>query len=358
MLSRVTQIRDELKRLELDAIIITHIPHIRYIANFTGSAGTLLITPQRSVFFTDFRYKDQAAAEIGKAFETHITSSVFEEMLKQNLFDKTAAVGFQESYTTVSQLDDIKRVLKENKIKKTKEVINRTVSIKTSHELMLMQKAADITDKVFSDILDFIKPGMTEIEVANHMDYLGRSYGAECAAFDMIVASGERSALPHGRATDKKIKKGEVVTLDFGFKYKGFCSDMTRTICVGKPTDLTKIKQIYNIVLQAHNLGIANAKNGITGKSLDDICRAEIKKAGYGDFFGHSTGHGLGLEVHEMPPVSQNGGKFIIKEHTVITIEPGIYLPGEFGVRIEDDIVIGRNSSKSLNKSPKEFIII
>lgn len=357
MLSRVTQIRDELKRLELDAIIITHVPHIRYIANFTGTSGTLVITPNKSVFFTDFRYEQQAKEELGKMFETCITKSPYEEMLKLKLVEKTSSIGFQEAYTTVSQYDDIKRCFKEAKIKKTKESVNRTVSVKTDHELTLMQKAADITDLVFTDILKIIKPGISEIEIATEISYYGRKYGAECEAFDIIVASGERGALPHGRASDKKIKKGDLITLDFGFKYKGFCSDMTRTISVGKPTH-PKAKEIYDIVLNSHNLGIENAKNGMTGKALDDVCRNEIKNAGYGDMFGHSTGHGLGIEVHEMPPVSQGGGKFLLKENIVITIEPGIYLPGEMGVRIEDDIVITKSGAKSLNNSSKEFIII
>ncbi len=225
--------------------------------------------------------------------------------------------------------------------------------LKTAEEITILQEAATIADEAFSYILTKIRPGVREIEIANELEFFMRSKGADSSSFDIIVASGYRSALPHGVASEKEIQNGELVTLDFGALYKGYCSDITRTVAVGKIND--ELKEIYQTVLDAQLKGVTDIKAGITAKEADALTRDHIKSKGYGDYFGHSTGHGLGLEVHEMPGLSYRS-ETILEPGMVVTVEPGIYVPGVGGCRIEDDIVITENGCNILTKSSKELI--
>ncbi|EAG2965084.1 peptidase M24 family protein, partial [Listeria monocytogenes] len=227
--------------------------------------------------------------------------------------------------------------------------------VKDEEEIALIQQACHIADQGFEHILKMIRPGMTEIEVANQLDFFMRSLGATSVSFETIVASGLRSAMPHGVASEKVIEQGDLITLDFGCYYQSYVSDMTRTFAVGDPGD--KLKEIYQIVLEAQEKVLAAAKPGMTGIELDAIARDHIASFGYGDAFGHSTGHGIGLEIHEGPNVSFRADKAFVVGN-VITDEPGIYLPGIGGVRIEDDLLITETGNKVLTHSPKELIIL
>ncbi len=218
-----------------------------------------------------------------------------------------------------------------------------------------MKKACEITDQAFSHILTFIKPGVTEIEVANELERYLKTLGASAMSFDTIVASGLRSAMPHGVASDKVIEEGDVVTLDFGCYYQGYSSDMTRTIAVGSIDP--KLEEIYHVVLDAHNLVNQKAKAGMTGAELDAIARDYISEKGYGQYFGHSLGHGVGLDIHEAPGVNAKNDQ-PVEVGMVITNEPGIYIEGLGGVRIEDDLVVHPDHVELLNRSPKELIIL
>ena len=237
----------------------------------------------------------------------------------------------------------------------TAQIVEKIRMIKTEDELQIMYKAAEIADLAYDYVLKTVEPGMTEIEVSNMLEFEMRKHGATESSFDTIVASGYRSALPHGVASNKKIQTGELVTLDFGALYNGYCSDITRTFAVGEISD--QLQEIYETVLQAHLNGLAGIKAGMTGKEADALARDHIKAKGYGEYFGHGTGHGLGLEVHEEPRLSPTG-HIVLQENMVVTVEPGIYLPNVGGCRIEDDIVITTDSNKSLNKAPKELIIL
>jgi len=234
-------------------------------------------------------------------------------------------------------------------------LIEKIREVKTEEEIEIIQEAVNIVEKAYDYILGYVKPGITEIEVANELDFYMRNLGATGVSFDTIVASGVRSAMPHGVASDKVIEEGDMVTIDFGCYYKGYTSDMTRTFAVGDPGE--ELKKIYEIVFEANKKVTEAAKPGMTGAELDAIARDYITEHGYGDAFGHTTGHGIGLEVHEGPAISfRNEEELVV--NNVITNEPGIYIPGLGGVRIEDDLVITETGNLNLMTSSKELVII
>jgi Xaa-Pro aminopeptidase len=227
--------------------------------------------------------------------------------------------------------------------------------IKTSSEIKILKEAAAIADAAFKHILDFLRPGISELDVSNELEFFMRKQGATSSSFDIIVASGLRSALPHGVATDKIIEKGDFVTLDYGAYYNGYVSDITRTLAVGKPSE--ELINIYDIVLEAQLRGMAGIKPGMTGREADALTRNLIEEKGYGQYFGHSTGHGIGLEVHEGPALSFRSD-IILEPGMAVTVEPGIYLPGVGGVRIEDDTIVTIDGNEALTHSTKELIIL
>jgi Xaa-Pro aminopeptidase len=225
--------------------------------------------------------------------------------------------------------------------------------IKDAEEQRIMQEAADLADKTFSHLLEYVKPGLTERDIALEIEFFMRKHGASSSSFDTIVASGERSALPHGVASDKAVQANEFVTFDFGAYYQGYCSDLTRTVFIGKPTD--RHKEIYELVLSAQLRTLDGLKPGMTGKQGDALARDVIEQAGYGEQFGHGTGHGLGMEIHESPRLSKQGA-IVLQPGMAVTVEPGIYIPGFGGVRIEDDVIMTDTGVRILTQSPKELI--
>jgi Xaa-Pro aminopeptidase len=355
-MSRISRLQSELRNRSLDAVLVTHLPHVRYLTGFSGSAGQLLVTRKKSYFITDFRYKEQVAQELVDGIEAIIDRSPYERMSNDGLVKPGMSVGFQENYTSVGALDGMKKKLKKVKFERTDGLLTGLTMAKTPEEIGYIRKAATIAAKVYDAVLKIARPGVRENEIAMEISYLGKKLGSSGDAFDIIVASGPRGALPHGRASTKKLKKGELVTLDFGCIYNGFNSDMTRTFAVGNPSD--EARKIYDIVLEAEQKGVRAARAGMTAKELDDICRDHIKAAGYEEEFGHSTGHGLGIEVHEMPSVSSRGDQQMLEDNMVVTIEPGIYLPGKLGVRIEDDVAITATGCKVLTSAPRELIVV
>jgi Xaa-Pro aminopeptidase len=354
--SRIDRLRMMLEERALDGVLVTHLPHVRYLSGFSGSAGVLLVTRTDAAFVTDFRYQEQIAEELRREVRGFIDRSPYDRLRSEGILRDGMRIGFQESYLSVASLDALRKKLRKVRFEKTEEMLQTLSMVKTDEEIASMRKAAAIATKVYAEILGIVAPGMRENEIAAEISYRGRRHGAEGDAFEIIVASGPRGALPHGRASTKKIRKGELVTLDFGFRYDGLNSDMTRTFAVGEPS--AEARRIYEIVLRSQKKGVAAARAGMSAKALDDVCRNEIAEAGFREEFGHSTGHGLGIEVHETPYVASRGEGQILEENMVVTIEPGIYLPGKLGVRIEDDIVIGATRSKSLTTAPKELIVV
>ncbi|MCX7878580.1 MAG: aminopeptidase P family protein [Ignavibacteria bacterium] len=353
-MTRAEKIKQYLSDTGVDAFLVTHIPNVRYISGFSGSSAALLITRNKNFFFTDFRYKEQSAIQV-KGFEIIVNYNADEELKKVISGNEIKSVYFESTHTTIDGLNRLKNNNPLAEFIPQKLKLEEFTVIKTADELLLMRRAVDISERVFHKLLDFIKPGMTEREVSAEISYLHKKYGAEKDAFDPIVASGWRGALPHGIASDKVIESGEMVTLDFGCVYNGFCSDLTRTISLGEPDE--ELKKIYDIVHDAHKKAIYAAKAGIKTNELDQVAREFITSSGYGEKFGHGLGHGLGIEVHEQPSVSWRSD-VVLNAGTVITIEPGIYIENLGGVRIEDNILIKEDGCDVLNKSSKELIII
>ena len=352
---RLHEVRKHLETSRLDALFVSHLPHVRYLTGFTGSNGLCIITRRRQFFLTDNRYRDQAKDEVSDYAILVARDSPLEAARKRSLLKGQKRVGFESQYVSHATFNSFKRLFVGSVFVPTQSIVERIASIKDDSEIELLKKAAAITDKAFRKVLQILKPGIAEREVAAEISYWHRRFGADGDGFEAIVASGVRGALPHGRASEKKIRKGELVTLDFGCRFAGYHSDLTRTVAVGRPNN--RAKKIYSIVLDAQCKAIDAARSGITARFLDGVARRHIRVAGYGKYFSHSLGHGLGIEIHEPLRLSAKS-KDILSAGNVVTIEPGIYIPGFGGVRIEDDVVIRENGCEVLTHAPKELVIL
>lgn len=351
---KLKKVRNLLMEYEIDALLVTNPFNRRYMTGFTGTAGVVLISMDDAVFITDFRYTEQAEKEIDGFRIVQHPRTIIEEVAEQSKKMALETVGFEKDDLTFGQYELYRDKL-EADLKPVSGIVEKLRMVKTEEELAVLRQAAKIADDAFAHICTYIRPGITELEVSNELEMYMRSQGAASSSFSTIVASGLRGALPHGVATDKVIEMGELVTLDFGALYNGYISDITRTIAVGQPSE--KLKEMYEVTLAAQELALKEIKPGMTGIEADAIARDYIKSKGYGEAFGHSTGHGIGLEVHEGPALSFRSGT-VLEPNMVVTVEPGIYLPGIGGVRIEDDIIMTENGNERLTHSPKELIIL
>lgn len=354
-MNHLSQIAAQLSKYELDAMLITSEPGERYALGFHGE-GMIIVTPDTVHYSTDGRYIEAAQAQVTGA-KIHCTTTerghlvLAEEFIKANGLKK---VGFESSYMDVDTYhryaDKLPCLLVP-----AKDLLGELRASKDAEELAAMRQAQKITDAVFQEMLTFIKPGMTEREVAAYLVYQLLLHGGEKTSFDPIVAAGANGSKPHAVPGDTVIEPGMFVTLDFGCVYNGYCSDMTRTIAVGEPSE--EMKQVYDIVLQAQLAGISAARAGATGREVDRAARQIIQDVGYGAYFNHGFGHSLGLEIHEAPNASSiNQNPF--PAGAVISAEPGIYLPGKFGVRIEDVLILTENGCENITNSPKELLVI
>ncbi|MCD6162151.1 MAG: aminopeptidase P family protein [candidate division Zixibacteria bacterium] len=351
--NRIIQANALVKKNKLDAMIVSKLSNIRYLSGYSGSNGLLILAPPKSYFLTDFRYTVQARKEVKNSQIIIAERELVSELVKLPCFCKKAKVGFETAIMTVKALKKMKELLIKSTFIPTENLVESISIVKDTSEINKIKRAVKISDTAFSQILDRVKPGVKERDLALELSYSMIKMGADGPSFDFIVASGQRSSMPHGKASDKKLKKGDLITFDFGCFYNGYASDMTRTVVLGKATD--KQKKIYNIVLKAQTAAIDATRAGMDAKELDKVARDIINKEGYGDYFGHGLGHGLSLEVHSGPVVSPRS-QDTLKVGNVITIEPGIYLPNWGGVRIEDDILITQNGCRVLTKSPRELI--
>jgi Xaa-Pro aminopeptidase len=351
-MEKLTKLREALEANNLDAMLITSPINRRYVTGFTGTAGIAIISLNNARFITDFRYTSQATTQ-AKDFEVIQHKQGIELEIKNQLNDLgIKRLGFEQDTVTFSQYESYKAIF-ETELIPVSGIVEELRSIKTTDELDIMKQAAKIADDAFEHILGYIKPGVKEIDISNEIEFFMRKLGATSSSFDTIVASGERSALPHGVASDKKIQSGELVTMDYGALYQGYCSDITRTVAVGEINE--QLRTIYDTVLEAQLRGVDGIKPGITGKEADEITRNYITEKGYGEYFGHSTGHGVGLEVHENPSLASRSEQKLAPG-MVVTIEPGIYIPGVGGCRIEDDLVVTESGNERLTFAKKELI--
>ena len=352
---RVTRLRTTLRERRLDALLVSSLPNIRYLTGFTGSNALCVFTATGGFFLTDTRYRDQSRAEVIGVTRTVTTKTLAAAAAERGCLDGCRRVGFESHATTYQQYRALRALFPRHSFRPTADLVEDLALVKDGRELSCIRRAVAITGQVFLDILKVIHPGSRESAVAATISYLQKMYGAERDAFETIVASGPRGALPHARASEQKMRSGEFVTLDFGCRVGGYASDLTRTVALGRVT--RRMRDIYNIVRDAQAAAIAAARPGMWAKDLDAVARRHITAAGYGKFFSHSLGHGLGLHVHERPRVSMLSTERL-RSGSVITIEPGIYIPGECGVRIEDDVVLTPTGCEVLTTAPKELLTL
>jgi len=351
-------------------LLVTHLPDVRYLCGFTGSNAALAVTKRGLRLFTDGRYTAQAAEEIkagGSGVKVEIVPSAASVAAIQWLAAQVASegvsgsVGFDDGHTSVADLERLRSALPTKLRRKLLVAVSAPVEplrwLKDEDEIATMAEAARLGCALFDHMLGFIEPGLTEVAVAAELEYQARLRGAEGMSFETIVASGTRSALPHGRASHARLPRRGFVTLDFRVILKGYCSDMTRTVCLGKPSG--RERQVYEAVLESQLAAVAAVAAGVETSAVDEAARSVLREVGLAEAFSHSTGHGVGIEIHEGPRIgaAQNGKPGPkLAPGMVITIEPGVYFPGEFGVRIEDMVVVRRGGGDVLTDSPKALI--
>lgn len=339
---------------EIDAALITEDINRCYFTGMKSSAGTVLVTREKAYLIIDFRYIEKARKTVKEA-EVIMQGDLYAQInwLLKKHGCKTLAIESQT--VTVAALAKMRESIKSEIIDTDalSSVIDSLRIVKTQDEIDKIIKAQRIAEAAFDDVLNFLKPGVTEKEVQLHIDYFMLTHGAEGLSFDTIAVSGPNTSLCHGVPTDRRVKEGEFFLMDYGATYEGYHSDMTRTVCIGRPTE--KMERVYNVVLEAQLKALDFIKAGVTGKEADKVARDVIYAAGYGEAFGHSLGHGVGLEIHETPnasPISPH----TFRENMIVTVEPGIYLPNEFGVRIEDFVIIKQDGCENMTLAPKNLI--
>ncbi len=352
--NRLKNLRAKMKLKNVEAVLITKKVNYMYMSGFTGTSAILYITHSKAVLITDFRYNEQAAKQAPDFEIVRYIGSIFEELNTMLKNDNIEKLSFEDYDLVYSKYTEFSEKLNAQLVPLGR-MLEELRRVKDEAEIELIKKSATIVDGVFSYILGFIKPGLTEIEIAAEMEHQMRRLGAEGPSFETIVASGRRASMPHGVASDKIVESGDVITMDYGAIYKGYCSDITRTIFLGEPEE--EMKKIYEIVLEANLKGLQAVKAEMSGKSVDAVAREFISEAGYRDYFGHGLGHGVGLEIHEDPTLSTRGD-MILKDGMVVTVEPGIYIPKLGGVRIEDMVVVDGDSAQVLTASTKEMILL
>ena len=353
---RLQSVRRLLEEHQLDCLVVSDAHNRRYLSGFTGSSGYLFITGTNAVLATDFRYVEQATTQ-APDFAIHRMGGRFDWLasLLQDLSAKR--VGFESDDLSVATLETIKRALREGKghssapeLLATSDLVLGLRQYKEPEELWLLERASDIADRSFEAVASSVEPGMTEAMVAWDLERTMRELGAESVSFDIIVGAGENGALPHHRAGERPIRRGDPVVIDMGCVYRGYCSDLTRTIFMGDPDD--RFRRVYNTVLLAQVRAERDIRADMTGEEADELARAVIREAGHGEHFGHSLGHGVGLQVHEQPWISPRSTN-VLENGMVFTVEPGVYLSGWGGVRIEDMVVMEGGRARVLSKAAK-----
>jgi Xaa-Pro aminopeptidase len=339
-----------------EALLVTHPPDIRYLSGFTGSNGALVLHGGRGTLYTDGRYTAQAKSEAVGTKVVIVPKGVLTAACEAMAAAGVTRCGFDAAQTTVATLDAIRKVIP-TKLRRSffvsiSPVVARLREVKDAGEIEIMRRAALAGCKLFDHMLGFLRAGLTEVAVAAELEHTARLAGAEAMSFETIVASGERSALPHGRASMARLPKRGFLTLDFGVVIDGYCSDMTRTVHLGKASH--EELAVYDAVLEAQEAGVAAVRPGVTTGDVDEAARSVLRRVGLDEYFSHSTGHGVGLEIHEGPRLAKEQQQ-VLEAGMVVTIEPGVYMPGKFGVRIEDMVLVTAKGGEILTPSVKAW---
>ncbi len=357
---RQKRLQNVLSKFRIDALLVIHLPNIRYLCGFTGSAGALLITENKSIFFTDGRYTEQAGEEVQGAkvvIASKAPLSAVAEWLVHNAKKlRLKTLGIEAENLTVAERSRLAKNLPSGlRLRESPPLVEQQRMVKDHDELEKIRAAVLLGASLFDVALDIIRPGVKEVDVAAEMEYAARRAGAEAMSFETIIASGPRSALPHGRASEAAIPVNGFVLCDFGVILTGYCSDMTRTVHVGQPSP--EARRIYEAVKDAQSAAVAAVKSGTTAARIDSAARKLLQKSGLAKYFTHSTGHGVGLEIHEPPRIAAKQEE-LLAPGMVVTVEPGVYISGIGGVRIEDMVVVTDEGCEVLTPTNKELIVI
>ena len=355
--SRLQRTQAAMERRRLDALLVSYLPNIRYLCGFTGSAGAMLITSREKVLLTDGRYTEQAKREVKDAKVKIVKKAALiaaAEWLEKH--PRLTRIGIEAAHMTVADRASLGKILgKRASLMAAPPIVEPLRMIKDAEEVDAIRKACELGVELFRTVTSRLRPKVTESEVAGELEFAARRSGAEQMAFSTIIAAGERSALPHGRASSAFIPAQGFVVCDFGVILAGYCSDMTRTVHVGRPQN--EASSAYEAVKEAQQAALDAVKPGATVGEVDHAARKLLYNHGLGKFFTHSTGHGLGLEIHEAPKIAA-AQKEVLRPGMVITIEPGVYLPGKWGIRIEDTVVVTETGCEILTPCPKDLLTL
>jgi Xaa-Pro aminopeptidase len=337
-----------------DGMLVTSPENIRYLSGFSGTEGTLLITRDKGFFLTDGRYTTQARREV-EGFQIVKIKKKWEQISNLATRQKITSLGYEARSISVAVLQELEKHNGSRKLRPVAAEIESLRACKDAEEIRLLKKAARIAADSLAGVLPLVRPGVREIEVAAELEYRMRLNGGQGCSFPTIVASGPRSAMPHAATTDRAIRAGDLLTIDYGTLYEGYCSDETCTFVVGKPD--ARQKKLYALVRQAHDLAIEAVASGRTARDIDAAARNHLNKSGYGKYFTHGTGHGVGLNVHEYPAVSTTSDA-VLRSAMVVTIEPGLYIPGWGGIRIEDTLVLRAQGCTYITCTDKDLTVL
>ncbi|MDD5543187.1 MAG: aminopeptidase P family protein [Acidobacteriia bacterium] len=353
---RVAQLQERLISESVDALLITHLPNVFYLTGFTGSAGNLLVFPQRVLFLTDGRYVEQASKEVSVAEIVAMKKGGLEETAKILLRRRVKRGAFEARHVSFETAQDLKRRTR-NKIRwqSGSGWTEELRAVKSPEEVGAIESSLGLVEGAFEKTLLRVRPGVRERDLAAELEFHMKKHGAQKVSFDLIVASGPRSALPHGLASERRVGRNEFLVFDLGAILRGYSSDFTRTVFVGRPT--AKAREIYSVVKESQECALAAVDAGVPASQIDHLARRTIRKKGYGRYFVHSTGHGIGIEVHEAPAIGARS-RAVLQAGNVIAVEPGIYVPGFGGVRIEDLALVGRHDSRILTQTTKQLVTL
>jgi len=353
-MDRLKQFREKMAATELDGFVVTNIFNIRYLSGFSGSTASMFVTLDEAMLITDFRYDEQANSEAYEGVQVRIDKRDAMTAVGDMVEVFAGRMGFESGSLAFTAYEKL-NARAGDRLVGVEGMPEGLRAVKDDDEIDWISEAARTTDEAFTAIIGEMRPGMTEIEVAARIDYLLMTGAGELPAFRTIVAAGERGALPHAHPSGRKLAAGDLVTMDFGAVHKGYCADMTRTVVMGEPTE--KQREVYDIVLTAQKTALEGIKAGMTGRDADSLARDYIVRKGYGDQFGHGLGHGFGLQVHEGPRLAQKN-EDVLAPGMLVTVEPGVYIPGWGGVRIEDDVVIEEGGCRNLTSSEKKLLSV
>jgi Xaa-Pro aminopeptidase len=363
--SRAQRLQGELTELELDALLVETLIDVRYLTGFTGSHGLALVVSEQAQaelgphrFLTDFRYTTQAAEQVSQEFEREIVTEDLLKAIAGTLTAHSGRLGFEEASLTVKEHRRLSELLGERwELVPCTGLVQRLRAVKDAGEIARIGAACQLADEALRGVLEAGLVGRTEREVALDLELRMRRLGAQAPSFSSIVAAGSHGALPHAEPRDEQIPRDVLVTIDWGALHEGYCSDCTRTYATGERLP-AQAREVYELVLNAEQQGLAAVKAGPNGRDVDAVAREVIEQAGHGEHFGHGLGHGVGLEIHEAPRLSRTAGDEPLRAGNIVTVEPGIYLPGALGVRIEDLVVVREDTHEVLTSLPKELTVV